>query len=177
VFETELVSKPGATPELLTTSIEGVNARTRLSGQADVIYRGAAREVLLVNHGTKSVTVMDEASMKQMSAQLGQMMAQMEQMMKSMPEAQRAQMEQMMRGRMGGAAAEAPLEIRATTERSTQNGFATVKHEVRRGAVKTQDIWVTPWTNIDGFKEAQPVMESMECGRWRPRVEATRWRG
>jgi hypothetical protein len=161
VFEVELVSKPGATPEMLTTSIEGVNARSRVSGQTDVIYRGATREVLLINHGAKSVTVMDEAAMKQMSAQLGQMMAQMEQMMKNMPEAQRAQMEQVMRGRMGGAASAAPIEIKATAERSTQNGFATTRHEVRRGATKVQDIWVTPWANIDGFKEAQPVMESM----------------
>ena len=156
IFEAELVSQPGAKPELLTTAIEGLNARVRTSSQGDMIYHGAKREMVIVNHGAKSVMVVDEATIKR----LGQMMAQMEQMMKNMPESQRAQVEQMMRGRMGGAA-NAAVSVTSTGERSTQNGFATTKYEVRRGGVKTQEVWVTPWGSVDGVKEAQPVLESM----------------
>jgi hypothetical protein len=160
VFELEIVSQPGAAPQVVQTAVEGVNARMHTSAKSDVIYRGAQREMLMLDHASKTFTVFDEAAMKKMAATLGPMMAQMEQAMKNMPESQRAQMEQMMKGRMGGAAS-APVVIKATNERSTQNGFPTVKHEVTRGGVKIQDIWVTPWSSIDGFKEAQPVFESM----------------
>lgn len=161
VFELEIVSQPGAAPQVVQTAVEGVNARVHASAQSDVIYRGAQREMLLLDHASKTFTVFDEAAMKKMAATLGPMMAQMEQAMKNMPESQRAQMEQLMKGRMGGAGAAAPVVIKATNERSTQNGFSTVKYEVTRGGVKIQEIWVTPWASIDGFKEAQPVLESM----------------
>jgi hypothetical protein len=165
VFELEIVASSGATPRTMGTFIEGLNARMSLpgqGGQTDVIYRGDRREMLLLNHGARSYTVLDEAAMKKLGAQLGQVMAQMDQMMKSLPESQRAAMEQMMKGRMGGAATPAaPVEIRRTSERATHSGFATTKYELVRSGRVIQELWVTPWSAIDGAAEARPVFESM----------------
>jgi hypothetical protein len=119
--------------------------------------------MIILNHAAKSYMVMDEQTMKRLGAQLSQAMGQMEQMMQNLPPEQRARMEEMMKGRgmsMGGQAAP-PAELRRTTEKDTHSGFPTTKVEVWQGGRKTQELWVTPWNNVDGFQEAQPVFESM----------------
>ena len=163
LFEIETVVA-GAAPMRVDAAVEGTNARMRMPGQnSDAIYRGDRREMIIVNPGAKSYMVMDDATVKQLGAQMNQAMAQMEQMMANMPPEQRARMEEMMKGRgmaVGGPAA-APSEIRRTNERATHSGFPTTKYEVLQGGRKTQELWVTPWSNVDGFQEAQPVFESM----------------
>ena len=163
VFEIETVVS-GAPPQRVEAAVEGVNARMTMAGQnADAIYRGDAREMVVVNHASKSYMVMDEATMKQLASRMSQAMSQMEQMMQSLPPEQRARMQEMMKGRgmpMPEAAA-APAEVRPTSEKATHSGFPTTKYEVYRGGRKTQELWVTPWNNVDGFAEARPVFESM----------------
>ena len=163
VFEIETVV-PGGPAQRVDAAIEGVNARMTMAGQnTDAIYRGDRREMVIVNHGSKSYMVMDEKTMSQLAGRMSQAMSQMEQMMQSMPPEQRARMEEMMKGRgmpMPSQAA-APAEVRSTGETATHSGFSTTKYEIYRDGRKIQELWVTPWNNIDGFAEARPVFESM----------------
>ena len=164
IFEIETVAAPGEPPQRVDAAIEGTNARIAMPGQSgDAIFRGDRREMLILNHDDRSYVVMDEAAMKQLQATLGQAMSQMDQMLQNMPPEQRARVEEMMKGRgmaMPQAGA-ARAELRPTSERATHNGFATTKYEVYRGGRKTQELWVTPWNNVDGVAEARPVFESM----------------
>jgi hypothetical protein len=94
------------------------------------------------------------------------MAAQMQQALANVPEAQRAMVEQMMRARGMGpgpaaAAARPQPVLRRTNERATHSGFATLKYEIVVGERTIRELWVTPWANIQGHQELQPVFESM----------------
>lgn len=163
VFEIETVASATDTPRMVQAAVEGQNARIRMAGQqSDAIYRGDRHEMVVINHGNKSFMVLDKAAVEQIASQMSRMMEQMQQMMQNMPEEQRQAMENAMKGRgMSTGAPEPPAELRRTAEQAVQNGFPTVKYEVLRGGKKTQELWVTPWSNVQGFAEARPVFESM----------------
>jgi hypothetical protein len=83
---------------------------------------------------------MDRQSMEQFSQQLQGAMAQMQSQMQNLPPEQRARMEQMMKGRMGQAAA-APVRTTYTARGSgSVNGFACTKYEGMRGAEKVAEV-------------------------------------
>ena len=80
-----------------------------------VIYDAAKQSVLLVDDAKRTYTEMNKADLDRLAGQVNDMMSQMQAAMANMPPAQRAQMEAMMRGRMGGmAAAAAPPKITYT---------------------------------------------------------------
>ena len=154
-------------PMTMTTSIEGENLKIEVppqngQGRTDMIFRGDRREMIMVNHGARRYVVMDEATIKQMTAQLSSAMSQMQEMLKNVPPEQRAAMEEMMRGRgMAMPSQQAPSELRRTSESGTQSGYAAVKYQIVRDGTVERDLWVTEWANIEGSAEARPAFERM----------------
>ena len=78
------------------------------NGRQTVIFDGPKQLLYVINTARKSYMEMTKADADQLGAQVSGMMAQAAKMLESMPPAQRAQMEAMMKGRgvsMGGPAA------------------------------------------------------------------------
>ena len=71
------------------------------------VFDGTKQVMWIINYDKKTYNEMTKADVDAIGGQMASAMSQMEEAMKNMPPAQRAQMEAMMRGRMGGAAAAA----------------------------------------------------------------------
>jgi hypothetical protein len=102
VVETSTVN--GA-PRTTQVQIEPTRMRTELAGQNGttnvVIFDGSKQILYMVDPGKKSYSEMTKADVDVAGAQVGDMMAQMQKALEGMPPAQRAQVEAMMKGRMG----------------------------------------------------------------------------
>jgi hypothetical protein len=167
-FETKDLTS-STPPDLTTASIAGKNMRMSMAGERgqnnDVIFLGDRREMIMVEHGSKSYIVMDEATIKSLATQMSSAMAQMEEMLKGVPAEQRAMVEQMMASRgmgaPGAAPKKTPTELRRTGERATHSGYPCVKFEVLRDSRVIREFWVTEWTNIEGGADARVAFEQM----------------
>ena len=148
--------------------VEGDNLKmaiapgTREGRNGEMIYQGAQRSMILVNHEEKTFMTIDEEAIKAITSQLGQAMSQMEHALKDVPEEQRAMVEKMMKGKLPTATPKRQAsELRSTGERATHNGYPCVKYEVLRGGTKLRELWVTDWSNIEGGKEVVASFEQM----------------
>jgi len=121
-----------------------------------MIYKGATKEMIMINHDDKSFVVLDEASMSAIAAQIAEMMSQMEEQMKSLPPDQREQMKQMMG--TGGDYVEPVLK---KTGKGEVNGISCEKYDVLKGADKIRQYCVTPWSGIEGGQEMMNLMMQM----------------
>ena len=94
------------TPRTSQVQIEPNRIRTEVTGPDGssqvVIFDGAKQVLYLVNPASKTYSTMTKADVDAAGAQLGDAMAQMQKALEGMPPAQRAQMEAMMKGRLGG---------------------------------------------------------------------------
>lgn len=159
VFEMEITDHNENPAVVYDTEImaEGVNYKMSMTGGPagglfEMIFRGAQREMLMVNHEERSYVVMNQETITAMAG----MFAKIGEMMERMPEAQR---EAMMKAQgMGGAE---PTELRNTGEKATRQGYPCVKYEVLRGGHVIREMWVTDWKNIDGGDEAFAAIQGM----------------
>jgi hypothetical protein len=169
VFEIETTDHRHTPPEVSrnTMSVEGELIRMNIAEGASarkgaVIYRGDRREMIVVDHGEKTYTVIDAATLESLAGQLNAAAAQVEEMLKTVPEAQRAQIEKMMKDRMPAAKSPAARpELRSGGQRGTHAGYATRRYDIIRGGRKTQELWVTDWSSIEGGPELKPALESL----------------
>jgi hypothetical protein len=109
VVETTTVN---GTPRTTQVQIEPTRMRTEIAGQNGtsqiVVFDGGKQILYMIDPAAKSYSEMTKADVDAAGAQLGGAMAQMQKALEGLPPAQRAQMEAMMKGRMGampGAAA------------------------------------------------------------------------
>jgi len=152
----------------MTASIEGLNMKMELppsdgTGRVDIIFHGDQQELVMVDHGARKYTVLDQATIKQVSGQMSAALAQVQEQLKNLPPEQRAMMEKMMKGRgmMMPAAAPAPTELRRTSEGAKQSGYDAVKYEVLREGTVIRTMWLADWTAVTGAGEARTVFERM----------------
>lgn len=128
----------------------------------DMIFRGDRREMIVVDHDSRSYFVMDEATLKELAAKLNEVTAMMEQAMANVPESQRAMVEKMMKQRMPQQAAPRETsELRKTGDRDTVNGYPCVRYELWRGGLRVSELWVTDWSNIEGGPETTQAFQEM----------------
>lgn len=171
VYEIEVTDHEQSPPKVDSMEIlaEGRNLKIDIasgvhSGKADMIFRGDRREMVVVNHEEQTYMVIDEEMIENIAGQLSGMMSQMEEALKNVPEAQRAMVEKMMKGRMPQQA-EAPkrpvAEVRKTGDRADKNGYPSVRYEVWVSDAKVRDLWVTDWDNVEGGDEVVDVFAEM----------------
>ena len=140
--------------------IVGADAGEKFNGE--MIFRGDRREMVVVNHDEKSYLVMDEATLKELAATMNEAMAAMEQALASVPEGQREKFRQMMQSKMPNAGTErVPSELRNTGETDTIRGYPCVRYEIWRGGVRTRELWVTDWSNVEGGDEVAAGFQDM----------------
>jgi len=169
VFETEIKDLRRNTTQAASASVEGKLIKVDVPGEGGqpsnaMIFRGDRQELVAIDHGRRTYMVIDQATIKELAAQVGTAMSQMQQMLQNLPPEQRAAMEQAMRGRgMGGAMGPPPppAELRKTNERAEHAGYDTVKYEVLRGERKVREMWVTDWSNLPASGEVRGAFESM----------------
>ena len=96
-----------------------------------MLFQDGKREITIIDHRSRTFMVMDEAAAKELEQRMGDaqqqmnaMMQQMEQQMQNMSEEQRAQMRQMMAGRMPPGAAREP--VTTTVQQQGQDTVAGV---------------------------------------------------
>jgi hypothetical protein len=82
---------------------------------------------------------------------------------KSLPENQRAMMEQFVGGQtpMQGATRQSPVEVRRTADFARCFGYPATRYEFWRDGRKEREMWVTEWRNIDGGREVAAVFAEM----------------
>ena len=80
------------------------------AGSQVFIFDGTRQVMIMVNEGNKTYSEINKADLDALSGQMSAAMSQMQEAMKNMPPEQRARMEAIMKGRMGGAGAAAPAK-------------------------------------------------------------------
>ncbi len=182
VFQVETTyhsGSPSRGPEGSTMSVEGKNLKMEIqSGEGtdgvkdEVVFRGDRRQMVAVDHRDRSYMVIDGEAVEklggQVQGQMQQAMKEMEKHLEGLDPKQREMMEKMLKGKMGqmggppGAAPERPaVEFRATGERATHQGYPCVRYDVLSAGVKTQELWVTDWSNVRGGKEVAGAFREM----------------
>lgn len=171
LFEIETKDHQQNPPQTSTTrvAVEGrqltMDITPGKSGQRGgaMLFRGDRREMVVIDHDSKSYFVMDAGSIKQLAGQLNQAIGQMQDALKNVPEEQRALVEQAMKGRMPAQqpAQKSPLDVRRLNQTAEVYGYPCQLYEVRRDGRKIRDLWVTDWRNIAGGRELAPVFADM----------------
>ena len=136
----------------------------RAGSNSTMIFRGDRREMVVVNHDDKSYMVIDQQALTAIGGQMSKAMQQMEEAMKNVPPEQRAMMEKLMKGRMPAAMGNktrAKTEVRNSGESGTENGYPVTRYQMFRDGVKTRELWVTDWKNVDGGNEARAAFDEM----------------
>lgn len=155
-------------PQVVRTLVAGQNLRMGMpsdtgANEGEMIFRGDRREMIAIDHERRSYTVIDQETLESLMGQMSEAMRQMEEAMKNVPPEQRAMVEEMMRGRMGGAApgGTPPSELRNTGDRANQHGYPSRRYEVVREGRVTSEMWVTDWENVEGSDLARPAFEGV----------------
>ena len=112
----------GTTVQTVQIQLDNTHMRTEIkdaSGKSQIVLFDGTNQVLdIIDMEKKTYSEMTKADLDRMAGQMQGMMATMQQQLANMPPAQRAQMEAMMSGRMGGAAAPAkPVYKRNGTDK------------------------------------------------------------
>ena len=122
--------------------IERDRMRAETADGQTVVFDGVKQVLWLVNDGRKSYNEMTKADVDRMGGQLNDAMAKMQEQLKSLPPEQRAQIENMMKGRgmpgAGGAAA-SKTEYRKTGADKV-GSWACDKYEGTRGGQKVTEL-------------------------------------
>lgn len=132
-------------------------------GNTSVMFltKGGNRMVIL-DKGRNEYRELTQADAEQLGQQVSGALAQMQEMMKNMPPAQRAQMEAMMKGKMGQLAA-APAAPTAYTAKgsATVNGFRCTNYDGMRDGQKVAEVCAAQPSDIKITPADFQVVEKM----------------
>ena len=83
VFEVETKDSQGVRSELIESVVEGKNLKMEIGSsgpgsKGEMIFRGDRREMVIVDHDSKTYMVIDQEAIKAIGAQMSQAMMQME---------------------------------------------------------------------------------------------------
>jgi hypothetical protein len=123
-----------------------------------MILRMDQEKIYTVDPAKKTYSEMTFADMEAYAKKAGEKMAQYREKMKNMPPEQRKQIEAMT-GMMGGT--EGPVEISATGEKKSVDGFSCAKYVMKRGGKEMMTLWVTK--DVAGFDNLRK--DWMEFGK------------
>lgn len=136
----------GGTTGPLTTQmqIENTRMRTEVADQNGalqvVIFDGQKQILYVVDNARKTYMEITKADLTQLQGQMQAMMSQMQAALEKVPPAQRAQMEALMKGRLGGMGG-APAKIESKRAGTDKVGrWACDKYEVLSNGQKVSDV-------------------------------------
>ncbi|MEZ5403369.1 MAG: hypothetical protein R2729_27055 [Bryobacteraceae bacterium] len=124
--------------------IEDTRIRMNIKGKQNMsilFLTAGGNRLVMVDNNRNEFREIDQATMDQMANQVQGMMSAMEEKLKAMPPDQRAMIEKMMKGKMGGAPAAAPAKtVYAAKGSATMNGFRCTQYEGTRNGQKVSEM-------------------------------------
>ncbi|NNE59152.1 MAG: hypothetical protein HKN36_13685 [Hellea sp.] len=196
VFEVETTYHSGSTGvDVSEMSVEKPNLKMEIAsgsraskGQQDTaIFRGDRREMVVINHEEQYYMVMDAETMNQVmgdaAVQIDQAMKEVNKHLEGLDPAQRAMVEELMKGNgqgLGGmgisqthtSPKRVKSDYRNTGETAVKNGYPCVKYEVLRGGQIVRELWVTDWDNVKGSGDIRDTFKEM-ADFWEEMMEST----
>ncbi len=188
VFEIETTYHSTAEPRVESTEMSVAGKMLKIGilpsndpadSKSDAIFRGDRGEMIVVDHGSQSYIVINEAALEAMVGQMTDAMEEMRSAMQNvqippevlaqMPETERKRIEALLKQQqqgamqphtMGGGTERPVREYRRTGERGRQHGYPCMKYEVLEDGKKVQELWVTDWDNVDGGDEVVTAFEA-----------------
>jgi hypothetical protein len=122
---------------------------------------GGRERMVILDTARNEYREMDRQSMEQVSQQLQGALAQMQSQLQNLPPEQRARIEQMMKGRLGQAAA-APVRTTYTAKGSgSVSGFTCTKYEGIRGGEKIVELCAAKPEDVHFFTADFQAFEKM----------------
>jgi Domain of unknown function (DUF4412) len=121
---------------------------------------GGRDRIVLLNQERNEYREIDQQTVNQVTQQLQGAMAQLQSQLANLPPAQRAQMEQMLKGRMGQAAP-APSVTYTAKGSSSVNGFSCTRYEGTRGNEKVRDVCAAKPADLNFNPSDFQVFEKM----------------
>ena len=156
VYEIEATDHQQSPPttENLQMATDGKNIAMDIppgenSGGGKAIFKGDARQMVIVNNDTQSYMVIDKAAVDGIATQVSDVMKQMDEVLKNLPQEQQDAIKKAQAdGGMGGmpttgAIPRVETELRKTGERGDQGGYPCVKYEVLLDGKRIRELWVT----------------------------------
>ena len=135
------------------------------NGEKQIVIFDGARQVLDIIHpNLKTYNEMTKADVDQLSSQVSAAMQQMQAQMANMPPEQRARIEAMMKGRMGGAGAAAPAKPVYTKVGTDKVGKWTCDkyQSTEAGVIKSEVCTVSPQALGLGTEDFAVTRQMME---------------
>ena len=126
-------------------------------GRVTLIKGGA---MYIIDESDKSYITLDKATMDQLAKQLNAAMAQAKEQLAKLPPDQRAQMEQMMGGAMGGEGQKWTVEVADTGKTDKVDGRSCKVLNVTRNDQLDEQICVVPYASLPGKEDFQAVFAS-----------------
>jgi len=154
----ELVTRDmsGNVLDRMTSYTDGTRSRMDQSsadGSFSIIFLDD--EFLYLDHGEKNYMVMDEAMLEGLSQQINEAMQEMQAELAKMPPEQRAMVEEMMKGQMGGMGMDVHIPVLEFREAGSgrYESYDCTLVEMLEDGVKIQEICTVDFSEVDGSGE------------------------
>lgn len=161
--QTDYKGRKGSEETKISILVDG--ARMKMSGMGEsgeMVFDGGSKSLMILDHSRKSYFQMDQESMAEMVGKLNAAMAEMEEQLASLPPAQRAMMEKMMKGKMPSVGQARPVStVVRTGEMDTVSGNKAEKVEVKSSDGTSQELWVAAWSDLKGSDEVMDAFTGM----------------
>lgn len=130
-------------------------------GQSASIYRADHDHLTVIDHGSRSYSVMDEKAIGQIVDEMMSAMMKIDQQMGGLPVEQRKVLQDAWKADRQRQSQ--PTRVVNTGEVSAVSGFSTRKFDVFRGQEKIREVWVANWNRLpDDGASARDAMVGLE---------------
>lgn len=155
--------EPGTVAVAIEGSAMRMDAGSRSSEDAgSLVFKSDVNEMTAIDHSRKAFFVLDDAALQGIAGQMNDAMQQMQEALAQLPPDQRAMAQKMMQQRMGSMnQAIKPQTVSKTGATDSVNGFDCEMYDVSEDGLKTRDMCVTPWSNIEGGAQFAQSMVKM----------------
>lgn len=150
-----------------TMSVQGEDlamefADPRSGASGSMVFLGGTPEWIMNDDQNRRYIRMTEADIDRLGEQMKAMLAQVEQMLEQIPAGQREAIMKAGGGAFPGmelleSGGLPVIEMRETGETDTKMGYPVERLDMYVGERRTQEMWVTDWSNVKGVAEVRTV--------------------
>jgi hypothetical protein len=152
---------PATGQRVQTVLVQDGKARAEVNRSGSLILK--AGKIYVVDDKRQSYRELDKATMQGYAGQAQNALSQMQERMKSMPPEQRAQIEKMMGGMMGGASATSQdqFEAKDTGKSDTAEGRSCRVWNLLRNGQIYEEMCVVPFSSLPGKEDFETTFRQL----------------
>ena len=128
------------------------------SGQNTTIFQAGSQSFVVVDHGEKAYSVMDEEAISMIAEEMENAMMMLDQKMSTLPPEQR----KILRDSLLKGQERLPNKVTGTDQVATKAGFSTRKYEVHRGEELVREVWVADWSAVPESDDVKAALQGLE---------------